>query len=77
MLERVAGVLDDVCLTFLLEEYFDFDQTSFLTKNVRQTSSNTPATRSNIVRPTMLYNNVRTCSWGLILWGHYSVVLVF
>ena len=30
----------------------DFDQTSFLTKNVRQTSSNMPATRSNIVEPT-------------------------
>ena len=40
MLERVAGAL---------EECFDFDQTSFLTKNVRQTSSNMPATRSNIV----------------------------
>ena len=52
MLERVAGMLDDVCLTFLLEECFDFDQTSFLTKNVRQTSSNMSATRSNIVRPT-------------------------
>ena len=52
MLERVAGILDDVCLHFLLEECFDFDQTSFLTKNVRQTSSNMPASRSNIVEPT-------------------------
>ena len=52
MLERVAGMLDDVCLTFLLEECFDFDQTSILTKNVGQTSSNMPATRSNIVEPT-------------------------
>ena len=52
MLERVAGMLDDVRLTFLLEECFDFDQTSFLTKNVSQTSSNMPATRSNIIEPT-------------------------
>ena len=33
---------------FLLEECFDFDQTSFLTKkNVRQMSWNVPATRTN------------------------------
>ena len=46
MSERVAGMLDDV---FLLEECFDFDQNIPLTKNVKQTSSNMPATRSNIV----------------------------
>ena len=52
MLERVASMLDDVCLTFFVRRCFDSDQTSCLTKNVRQTSSNRPATRSNIVRLT-------------------------
>ena len=52
MLERVADMLDDVCLTFLLETMFDRNQNVLLTKNVSQTSSNMPATRSNIVRPT-------------------------
>ena len=32
MLERVAGMLDDV---FLLEECFDFDENILLAKNVR------------------------------------------
>ena len=52
MLERVAGMLDDVSLTFLLEMMFDRNQNILLTKNVRPTSSNMPATRSNIVRST-------------------------
>ena len=39
----------------MLEECFDFDQASFLTKNVRETSSNMPATRSNIVEPKKCY----------------------
>ena len=52
MLERVAGMLDDVSLTFFVEMMFDRNQNILLTKNVRQTSSNMPATRSNIVRPT-------------------------
>ena len=43
MLERVAS---------MLETMFDRNQNILLTKNVSQTSSNMPATRSNIVRPT-------------------------
>ena len=50
MLERVAGMLDDlIYLTFFV---FDRNQDILLTKNARQTSSNMPATRSNIVEPT-------------------------
>ena len=47
MLERVAGMSDDVSLTFFLEIMFDRNQNILLTKK-----SNMPATRSNIVRPT-------------------------
>ena len=47
MLERVAGMLDDVCLAFLIEI-----KTFFWQKNVSQTSSNMPATGSNFVKPT-------------------------
>ena len=62
MLERVAGMLDDVSLTFLLEMMFDRNQNILLTKNVTQTSSNMPATRSNLLDQQMLYIIVRTCS---------------
>ena len=43
---------------------FDRNQNILLTKNASQTSSNMPATRSNIVEPTNVI--VRTCSWGFI-----------
>lgn len=37
------------------------------TKNIEQTSSNMHATRSNVVDPTNVFNNVWTCSRGLTL----------
>ena len=62
MLERVAGMLDDVCVTFFVRMMFDRNQNILPTKNVRQKSSNMSATYVLILLDQqMLFNIVRTC----------------
>ena len=70
MSERVADMLDNVLLTPFVRWMFWFQTNILSTENVSQTSSNLPATLSDIVEPTnftqhismleRVYINVRT-----------------
>ena len=65
MLERVAGILDDVWLTFFVRRMFDFDQTFFQQKMLVKHHPTCRPHVLTLLNQQMLYNSFKTRSRGI------------